>query len=174
MPLVLVLLMEEMEWKKAFRQLIVLSCFWAVGYIGMWALKWLICFVVLHDNIFSEVYGRITYHTGKVEIMGEEVSSLGVVWKNIKVFLKLPYMVLMIAVFAGVWLKYKKMKEAGKWMAVIPFLFISLIPLIWIWITKSHAGWCYWYTSRGLMGTAFALSVALVTSVFSSDSSSFR
>ncbi len=162
MPLTLVLLMEEYEWKKALKQVILLSIFWGIGYLGMWGAKWILCFLVLHDNIFEEVLLRIAYHTGDVEIMGEKLSAFGVLWKNIEVFVQMPYLFLAAVIGVGIIIKYRKVRKIAEWVNVIPLFAVSAIPMVWILVTKSHAGWCYWYTSRGFMGAVFALCGAFV------------
>ena len=38
---------------------------------------------------------------------------------------------------------------------VIPIILVCMIPFAWIWITSSHAAWCYWYTYRGIAVAVF-------------------
>lgn len=159
MPLVLVLLMERLNLKEAVKRVIILSLFWGTGYIGMWMMKWVIYYIVLHYNIFAEILARVQVHTGEVVVSGEELNTFEVAIKNLKVFARSPYLMLGTAIVVYFLVKERKnIKKACKnVLYLIPFFMIAVIPIIWLMLTKNHAGWLYWYTSRGLMGMVFSL-----------------
>ncbi len=162
MSLVLYLLIERLEEKKplslALIKLVKSSFFWGIGYLGMWITKWIYCYIVLDYNIVAEVLGRIKVHSGEAVVQGESLNVIEVIAKNVQVVARMPYLILALVII--VYLIKLFLKQSNKTVniiSIVPFIVIALIPIIWLTLTKSHAGWIYWYTSRGLMGTVFAM-----------------
>lgn len=136
--------------------LIVKWCFfWGLGYGGMWSLKWLMAAVILHQNILSEVIRQAAVHTDDVIIMGERYNLLQIVWRNIAVFVKWPYLLLAVGIIL-LGIKNHIRLRLRNWRRIIPFLIIGLAPVVWLMLLKQHSGLLYWYTYRGLMVTVFA------------------
>lgn len=154
--LMLVKRKEQKDWKNDILLLVKWGIFWGVGYAGMWSCKWVISSLILHENIILEVLRQASVHTSDVVIMDEHYNLIQVVWRNINVFVKWPYLLLGV-VLVVIGLKQHIRFELRKWKNMIPFLIIAILPIIWLMILKSHSGLLYWYTYRGLMVTAFAV-----------------
>lgn len=144
------------DWKNDTLLLVKWGFFWGIGYAGMWSCKWSLSSLILHENIILEVLGQASVHTSDVVIMNEQYNPFQVVWRNIKVFVKWPYLLLGVGLFI-VGLKKSIRFELRKWKNMIPFLIIAVLPIIWLMILKSHSGFLYWYTYRNLMVTVFAV-----------------
>lgn len=156
-PLAIALLMEQEKLKEAVIKAVGFSFCWGVGYAGMWFLKWVFCLLVTKQNIFAEVYGRLTTHIGgNAGDAADKVTVLQSLWKNLSVFARSPYLVLIIAVLACMVIGILKHRNTGSVYEIIPFLLIALIPILWLMLTKGHAKGVYWYASRGLSGSVFA------------------
>ena len=109
----------------------------------------------LHENIMTDVLRQATVHTSDVVIMGQHYNVLQVVWRNITVFAKWPFLLLGVGI--GIWAVIRHAKlEMRKWKQTIPFLTIAVLPMLWMMILKEHSGLLYWFTYRGLMVTVFA------------------
>ena len=161
-PASVVLSLDDKNWKRKIVNIVKLGLCWGIGYIGMWAGKWIIGSLILDTNILAEAFGRMTVHSGEaVQMDGKALSAWEVLWKNIKVLLKWPYFLLAVAtvIYYGKAVLFKVNRKTI--MLCIPFLILCLIPCIWIMLLKSHSLWCYWYTYRNLGSTAFAVVIML-------------
>lgn len=131
---------------------------WAMGYAGMWAGKWLIYAVITRQNNLSSVLTHLSLHTADAEVMGESLNIIQVILKNIRVLTKWPYLFLFI--FVIVFFAVRK-SFAGKISNIIPYILIAMVPLLWFSVLKSHSGWLYWFTYRGLAVSSFSILVGL-------------
>ena len=60
MPLLFLLILKKNKWKEDIRDIIILSIMWGIGYIGMWAGKWLLTSIFLQENFFmSDIKNKI-------------------------------------------------------------------------------------------------------------------
>ena len=147
---------EKNDWKKNLLLTIKWCACWGIGYAGMWSSKWIMASLILHENIMLEVLRQATVHTSDVIIMGQHYNMLQVVWRNVEVFAKWPYLLLGIGI--AIWAVKNHVKlEIRKWKQTIPFLIIAVLPVLWLMFLKEHSGLLYWFTYRGLMVTAFSL-----------------
>ena len=146
---------DKYDWKKSLLLVIKWCVFWGIGYGGMWTGKWIAASLILHENIMTDVLRQATVHTSDVVIMGQHYNVLQVVWRNITVFAKWPFLLLGVGI--GIWAVIRHAKlEMRKWKQTIPFLTIAVLPMLWMMILKEHSGLLYWFTYRGLMVTVFA------------------
>lgn len=155
MPLILVLLMEQKNWKEKTVDALGYGICFAIGFAGMWMGKWVVSSLLLQENVMADAIAQMAVHTGGAVVMGESFTHFGVILRNMKVFFKWPYLL------GGVGLVFYRLtqiswREAVKKLPLIlPVGVVSLIPFAWLFVTASHAAWCYWYTCRGLMATVF-------------------
>lgn len=155
-PLVLVLFLEKKDLKKGLQDVVTYSICFAAGYAGMWAGKWIMASIILGENIIAEAMGQAGVHSGAALINGKELSHFDVIWKNIKVLVKWPYIITMAVAFCVYIIRMIQNKAVVFPVArVIPIILVCMIPFAWIWITSSHAAWCYWYTYRGIAVAVF-------------------
>lgn len=150
---------SDFSWKKCINLIKWCIC-WGIGYFGMWVGKWLMATLILNENIFIEAIGHATVHTAEVVVMEEHLNSLQVILRNIMVFAKWPYLLLILGVIAIIIIR-KMASRFKPWRNLIPFAIVAVIPLMWLGVLKSHAAWLYWYTYRGLMATVFAVLAGL-------------
>lgn len=162
MPLTLYLILEQKNWKEGCRKVILFALCFGAGYAGMWAGKWMAGSIILQENVFGMVLTQFAVHTGKATVNGIKLSKLDVILRNWKVLMKWPYL---LCFMAGVIICFRRIslrRVKENLNMTVPFLVVGLIPFAWIYLTSSHAAWCYWYTYRGFMASAFALFCALV------------
>lgn len=158
-PAILTMIIYDGNWKEKIKTVILLGICWVIGYLGMWAGKWVISSIVLNKNVFVEAFSRITVHSSETYMEGVNIGAFGALWKNVKVLLKWPYF-LMGFFFLVYYLR--KIVCNFKFTGLIqctPFVIICFIPCIWIMILSSHSAWCYWYTYRNLSASVFSVSV---------------
>ena len=160
-PAGLVLMQEKEDWKRALKRTVGLGMCWGIGYFGMWCGKWVLGTVFLDSNLFVEALGRAGVHTGEVIVEGETYGLPGVLWRNVRLLLRWPYLL------CGVGLLLFYIKKTGlrfhssMLKQCLPFVLLFLIPPCWLMLLKSHSAWCYWYTYRNLAGSAFLVGLIL-------------
>ena len=166
MPLILVVILEyenndHLNWLQSIQQIILLGIFFGLGYVTMWFSKWLISSAILHENIITNAISEFTLHTGETIIEGERITKIGAIIRNLKVLCKCPYLLILgsyfiYCLFQISWFEIKK-----QLLMILPVFCICLVPLAWIFVTSSHASWCYWYTYRSFMASVFGVFSAL-------------
>lgn len=159
MPLILVLILEHQTntkyWLETMKDIIIAGICFGIGYIGMWAGKWVVSSFILQENVIANALHQLTVHTGDTIIEGETITKTGAILRNIKVILKWPYVLTFGTYFIYSCFKpdWKNVKKSL--FNILPVFCVAIVPFIWIFLTASHASWCYWYTYRGLMATVF-------------------
>lgn len=141
---------KEADWKKNVGLVINWGIFWGIGYGGMWSCKWLTASIILRENVFASALRQAVQHTS------DDYNALEVVWKNIKVFARWPYVLLGLGLII-IGISQHVRVDAQKWKKMIPFVIVALSPVLWMMVLKEHSGTCYWFTYRGLMVVVFAL-----------------
>lgn len=143
--------------KKVFYP-IVYSIAWGVGYLGMWAGKWILGSILLPEaGSLSEALNSIAYR-GSNCAGGEIVTLFDVLLKNLYVYLKWPTLILIGAVAVYFILKIIKRKHIDRNEIIIclPYLYICLYPLGWYMIAKNHSFEHAFMAYRELAIAAFA------------------
>lgn len=161
MPLVLYLLLERKDWKDGLKAVFIFGFCFSAGYAGMWIGKWLMGSLLLQENVIRSAIAQMTMHTGDAVVSGQALSKADVIFRNLKVLMKWPYLYVAAGGFllcaSGISIGQLK----GNLNKIVPVLAVCLIPFVWLCLTASHAAWCYWYTYRGLMASAFGVFGAL-------------
>lgn len=60
------LLHKGKPWKQHITFIFICSAAWAIGYVGMWAAKWILCVLFTNCEVYTEVKGRLMNRTYKV------------------------------------------------------------------------------------------------------------
>lgn len=154
-PLIVYLSLEE---DKKYKKLVVSSCMWGLGYVGLWMEKWIFGSLILSDNIFKDAVRNLLYRSSsKLDEM--EFTWIDVLLRNIAVWFKPAYMLLLAGVIAVIVVKAITMKKRCVEITknnMLPILFVAVFPIVWICLSKNHAYEHYWMTWRDLGVTVFA------------------
>lgn len=168
LPLVLYLLLDEGEgWKIQLAKVVKCGFIWAVGYAVMWAGKWVLCWVLSGNNLAADVISEMLF---RVSMTGEseEVLTIGMVLeRNLGVLCKGPYLLLLLLFLGSCILRRKRSgrKESGwqqRFVKVLPYLAIMLLPIAWLIVLSNHSWVHYWFTYRELSVTVLAGGTAVM------------
>ena len=160
-PLVtyLVLLIGKEETASVSKKGILSIVFWGMGYIGMWASKWVVAGLITGDNILRDALSSVKTRSGmrveenhfeaRFEAIGNNVEILcqGIYGKILFVFMAYVFGTLL-------WNVLKK--KAGR-KCLWSFLVVALIPFGWLFVTSQHAAMHAWFTYRNLIVSIYAL-----------------
>lgn len=141
---------------------------WAIGYIGIWGMKWCIGSVVLGQNILGDALGQILYRTAAIDANSGQtvaISRFGALWENIAMLYN-PVLLAAVLLFA-VMILVRLVQKKGK-ISVIqePFfwgmLLLMLLPNVWLMLKANHSHIHVWMTYRELATAVFALAAAWI------------
>lgn len=146
--------------KKSVLSVVKYSVSWGVGYVGMWASKWILGSIVLGQNVLKDASDTLIQRTDSISYDSRIMSFLSVLWYNLKMYKALPYILLVVVIIVfSVFMAIKyptEGKMTGKLKACIPYLLIALMPFAWYFVALNHSGEHYMFTFRALIVTAFA------------------
>lgn len=162
-PLVIFVQTEE-ENRIIIKKLLAASFLWAVGYIGMWALKWIIASVLLRDNVIVDAVERFLMRSALASADAGEAQGISiflVIRRNLEVFFHGSCAVVLAGI--ALWLLVDVIRHWSviRWRETIPCLMIALFPFGWYLITRNHSYTHYWMTWRNLSICVFAICCGL-------------
>ena len=141
------------EWKR----FILCGICWAVGYLGMWAGKWVIAAIFGNEkwfwaNLFAKIGERSSDTTADTAL-----SYAAVLKTVIGVFVKRAYAVAgAAAVIAWLTAFVRSRKHLHLSSSVTVLTACALLPFAWYFCTQNHSYIHAFYTSRNLAVTVFA------------------
>lgn len=152
--------------KQMLGKVIAYSVTWGIGYIGMWASKWLIGSLVLKENILQDAGNTLAQRVDAITYDSRLLSFFSVVWYNMKMYKALPYILLVVVLLVSVVvlaIKYPVVKNKKQMLiGCLPYIVISLMPFVWYAVALNHSGEHYMFTFRALIVMVFAGSCMLM------------
>lgn len=161
-PLVLLLALR-MKTEDSFVRLLALAIVccacWALGYGGMWALKWVLAGAAFgwarFYGIFAQIFLRVSSESN-----GEQLSRLAVMKMNLDVILaKKAYLLLMLAVGAASLADsaYRMIRGAKLDARVLALLVPAAVPFAWCFVMANHSFDHTYFTYRNMTMAVLAL-----------------
>lgn len=155
-------LLDSRTGKEALVHAVGSGAAWAFGYGGMWGSKWVLAQLLTGENVLSDALAQVRFRSGSQTsdaIGSAKVSFLGVVGKNLSVYLTAGYVLLAIGLLAALlWLLLRKhypfSPDKGR-LAVLALCFA--VPFVWYLLLRNHSSQHYWMTHRNLSAAVFAL-----------------
>ncbi len=133
---------------------------WAVGYCGMWVMKWVVASVILGTNAMPYVTGHISQRIGTSTIsvgnpikalVSNAITILPVGIGDLWAILTLVAIIILICFI----IVYKK--KSIKKEYIILYGIIALIPYIRYLVMNDHSTVCFTFTYRSQMATVLAI-----------------
>lgn len=160
MPLCVLIMIEQEKGENAFniiKKIIQNSISWGFGYAAMWASKWVLASVVLHENIIMNAISQVAMRSA-TESASEDLSMKETLLRNVEFYLNPPHILIVIASVALliiILIKTRtKLSEFVK--NAVPWLMVACYPFAWYILARQHSYEHHWFTFRGLMVTVFA------------------
>lgn len=160
-PLLLAVLLRERRQDKGLVAFTALNAFsWGVGYACMWIGKWVMATLLTGQNVILEAMNEAAVQsTGQDEIYGTKVDAIHSIYKNIRVIVKWPFILVGIVVaFWALWhlLRRNRTLMLRCTMTDLLIVIIALFPMAWYSVFQGHSISCYWFTYRNLSITVMA------------------
>lgn len=155
------LLTNEKSLKNKMADMIRNGFSWLFGYAGMWSSKWIMASIFTRENVISDAINAIKFRTAGVSL--EETYQFGkiaCISMNIKAFFNTPVSVALIIVLLYMIYRCSKhgrhsMKTVAQTM--IPYLVLSLAPMVWYVFATSYSGAHYWFTNKACVVSVVAI-----------------
>lgn len=161
----LLLICRNQGWKKHVNYVVASGIAWGLGYAIMWIGKWIFTWIFSNGNIIREAMEKILYRTSMVGEGLEDLNPISVVFKNISVLIKWPYLLLLLIIIGGLYLLREKCGAKKQWENIIPYAIIVIVPIFWLVVKANHSYAHYWFTFRELSITIMAIIVGIMESL---------
>lgn len=163
-PLCVFLYLSGEKPRIAFVRAFGLCLAWAVGYGGLWAMKWVLTDLLTGGSVIRDGWNTLFVRTGAAE--GQSVLSgfFAVLKQNLSVYGNWGFYLPGVGI--GLWLLalYVGRRRAigrGGLACMAPFILPALLPFVWIFFTQNHSEQHWIYTCKIFAVSAFALIGAL-------------
>lgn len=166
---VYLLISNEKKLGKQLIKFIFAGVCWLVGYMGMWVGKWTIGSIILGKELFSDAINQLLFRTSAT---GEQYAKIEVIDSNFQSFFDTPAVVILIIYITVmltlivVYIINQKRKNKTLWkgivQAIIPFLVVAVVPIVWYLAVSNHSYHHYWFTNKILGVMIFACMCGLI------------
>lgn len=168
-PLIACLAFDVRRWladrKYMWKNILLYTLSWGIGYVGMWSSKWVIASVLTGENIVYDAFGAIMYRSGYFteKHSFSDTLKLNLLTCNWKVMLPAIICVIVCTVV------FRMQRHVGidrnLISAVGMIWLVSLYPFIWYFFTKDHSCCHSYFTWRELGISMFGVLTAGVMGI---------
>lgn len=162
-PLLIFVQMEEVK-GTTIRKLFVASLSWGMGYIGMWAFKWIIASVFLRDNVIADAVKQFLMRSALASTDAGEAQGISVflvIQSNLKIFCHGSCAVVLACIALWLLVGVIRYWRVVRWRETLPCMIIALFPFGWYLVTRNHSYIHCWMTWRNLTICVFAICCGL-------------
>ena len=138
---------------------------WWIGYVGMWASKWIIVSVLTDENAIEDAIERIKYRSG----YSQSYTYFDVVKINLSMYnanvqtkvLLIAVICLAVYIIALIYKNYINKKHITYDTKLLPcmgiILFVAIYPFIWYFFTTNHSNNHNYFTYKELAISVFGI-----------------
>lgn len=156
MPATLWLCGQDGTWKTALKGLFATLIAWGVGYVGMWAGKWILGSLLGGENIIQDAIASIQLRSSASDLMGARASVV-MLFKRQLACLKSPALALaaLYLVVTGVLAAKNRGREKFSVLGWLPYIALCALPVVWYLGAFNHSYVHAFFTYRELFIPAF-------------------
>ena len=161
------------------KKVLIYSIEWGIGYVFMWASKWILTDIFTGINTINDAFGTIGMRTQSVDNVSRMEGFFNVIIFHIKPYTNWCYILLALILVVGIIVKVcniKCVRFTQNLKNSIVFWIIALFPFVWLLVIQNHSVYHWQFTCRIIAATVFAVIVAIHTmlSGISKDSESIK
>jgi hypothetical protein len=129
---------------------------WCIGYVGMWAGKWIIATVILNENIILDALNELAFRASNIYVRKDDKSIVTLTaFKTIIAILSnysnIIYLILIALFLVYMEIYRKKLSNRIFCSLNVPYFILMLIPFIWYGVFKNHSYVHLYFTYRSLI-----------------------
>lgn len=158
-PLCICLYLNGENLKNNIKKMACYSISWFGGYIGFWAMKWVLTDILVGGSTIKDAFSTILQRTGSAEEQSRIAGLLTVVFKNLSAYTNWAFLPIILLILAGtiVWIirnaQHVKKKNIG---CAVSILLVAFYPLAWFFFTQNHSEEHWLFTCKILSVSVFA------------------
>ena len=123
---------------KLFAATLLDSAYWALGYLGVWFIKWVLCTVITDENVILDALYTVMYRMSDGTL--EEEIGVWDIWKeNLFVIGKWPYLLAFVCAAAWLLLVGRGKLSRPSVKTTLSYLFVILLPFVWYACVRQHS-----------------------------------
>lgn len=158
-PLCVCLYLDRGNVKDKLKRLVGYSAEWGIGYLGLWALKWVLVDILTDGSTIMDGVHTIFVRTDAAAESTRLAGFFAVVKQNASVYFNWGFYLLALGILiwlAGTVLKKKsKITKKTIWEGLVLFV-VALYPFAWFFLTQNHSEQHWVYTFKIFAVTVFA------------------
>lgn len=158
-PLVTALYLGNVSGRKLWAVWGGYSAEWGIGYLGLWAWKWIFTDVLTGGNVIRDALGTLETRTSVAESKSFLTGFLYILQKNLSVYLNWPYALLCMGIAAGCFLflwKNRSELKKERWETALVIGIVALFPFAWFLVTQNHSEQHWMFTNKIFSISIFA------------------
>lgn len=142
-PMIFAVLIMKEERKETERHPLYIAIsnaiYWGIGYLGMWASKWIIGTALTDRNVIADAFSNVESRTSNL-VDGQQITRLGTVIRLVKAtFFKWPYVIMFVIVILVIFMACKRITLKDNVQFVVTLLFLGIIPVMWFIACANHS-----------------------------------
>ena len=168
-PLSIYLYVHGENVRGDMKKIVHFSLEWAMGYLWMWASKWILADILSDCTTVKNAVDTIFTRTQSADGYGRAGGFLKVIQLNISPYLNWGYILFGVLILFGMIIaaiKNGKPFWNKKRVNLLPFVTVALIPFAWWFVTQNHSEQHWVFTCRIFAATVFALLAGVGKGIF--------
>ena len=154
---------EEDKLKNNLLIIFKYSLSWGIGYLFMWASKWIIATIFTKNNTITDALNTVSLRTSDAPDSGRIKSYFECLKLNLSPFANrafaCAFVLILIYIVVNLIVQYKNKKQIS-FERAIPVLVIALIPFAWWFVCLNHSSEHWMFTCRNFSIFVFAVMCA--------------
>jgi hypothetical protein len=148
--------------KKGAKDIASYTASWGIGYVGMWAMKWIIASMFTDENVIANAVNQLMFRSGHFSTENKFLTTLKLNFSVCdKKILVLTFTCLLLFII-GYRIKRRENMDRQMLPALVEILFVSLYSFIWYFFTEQHSCDNSYFTWRELGISVFGIFTLLV------------
>lgn len=156
-PLCVYLYFHNESLGRSVRKMVQHSVQWLVGYMGLWASKWILSDLFTNSSTISDAVNTLQTRTYSAAGCSRIIGFFRVVKKNIQPYSNWCFIILtfiaLVMLLSGIVKQGIKRENIQRF---ISYILLALYPLVWFFVTQNHSEQHWQFTCRILACSVFA------------------
>lgn len=163
-PLCVCLYLDRSGWKEKLKKMVWYSAEWSLGYLGFWAMKWVLTDLLVGGNVIGDAIDTLFTRTESAEGYSRLGGFLAVLKQSIVPYTNWGFYLLALAIFIMLIIlvvKNRKCIDVNTALQGGVLVLTALFPLGWLFLTQNHAEQHWMFTFKILAVSVFACILAV-------------
>lgn len=158
-PLCVYLYLSADNAKESFKRLVGYSAQWSVGYLGFWAMKWVLADLLVGGNTIRDALENLFIRTESAEGYSKLAGFFKVVGQCVEPYTNWGFYFLALGIilfFGALLFKNRSRINAQRVRVSGVLLLVALFPFVWLFLTQNHAEQHWLFVFKILAVSVFA------------------